>query len=55
MLCFFPNPFDEAAVLTADGVEWATTTVAIGKKTLEIKEIHFPIRLDYDSTFIYRI
>ena len=42
---FFPSPFDEALVLTADGVgEWATTTVAIGKKNkLEIiKEIHFP-------------
>ncbi len=42
---FYPSPFDEAIVLTADGVgEWATTTVAIGKgKELEIKkEIHFP-------------
>jgi len=42
---FFPSPFDEAVILTADGVgEWATTTVAIGKnETLEIKkEIHFP-------------
>ena len=42
---FFPSPFIEAIVLTADGVgEWATTTVAIGKKNnLEIKkEIHFP-------------
>ncbi len=42
---FFPSPFDEAIVLTADGVgEWATTTVAIGKaNNLEIKkEIHFP-------------
>ena len=29
---FFPSPFEEAIVLTADGVgEWATTTVAIGK------------------------
>jgi len=29
---FFPSPFNEAVVLTADGVgEWATTTVAIGK------------------------
>ena len=29
---FFPSPFDEAVVLTADGVgEWATTTVAVGK------------------------
>ena len=42
---FFPSPFDEAVVLTADGVgEWATTTVAIGKgNQLEVKkEIHFP-------------
>jgi carbamoyltransferase len=42
---FFPSPFDEAIVLTADGVgEWATTTAAIGKNnSLEIKkEIHFP-------------
>ena len=42
---FFPSPFEEAVVLTADGVgEWATTTVAIGKgNELEIKkEIHFP-------------
>ena len=42
---FFPSPFEEAIVLTADGVgEWATTTIAIGKKNnLEIKkEIHFP-------------
>ena len=42
---FFPSPFKEAIVLTADGVgEWATTTVAVGKaNNLEIKkEIHFP-------------
>ena len=42
---FFPSPFEEAVVLTADGVgEWATTTVAIGKSNkLDIeKEIHFP-------------
>ncbi len=42
---FFPSPFEEAVVLTADGVgEWATTTVAVGKgNKLEIKkEIHFP-------------
>jgi len=42
---FFPSPFEEAIVLTADGVgEWATTTVAIGRgNNLEIKkEIHFP-------------
>ena len=42
---FFPSPFEEAVVLTLDGVgEWATTTVALGKQNkLEItKEIHFP-------------
>ena len=42
---FFPSPFEEAVVLTADGVgEWATTTIAVGKNNyLEVKkEIHFP-------------
>ena len=42
---FFPSPFEEAVVLTLDGVgEWATTTVAVGKKNdlKIIKEIHFP-------------
>ncbi len=42
---FYPSPFENAIVLTADGVgEWATTTVAIGKRDkLEIKkELHFP-------------
>ena len=42
---FFPSPFEEAIILTADGVgEWATTTVAIGNNNnLDIKkEIHFP-------------
>ncbi len=42
---FYPSPFEEAVVLTLDGVgEWATTTVAIGHGAdLEIvKEIHFP-------------
>ena len=42
---FYPSPFKEAIVLTADGVgEWGTTTVAIGKENeLEIlKEIQFP-------------
>ena len=30
---FYPSPYEEAIILTADGVgEWATTTVAIGKK-----------------------
>ena len=42
---FFPSPFDEAAVLTMDGVgEWATTSLAFGQgNRLEVhKEIHFP-------------
>jgi len=42
---FYPSPFEEAVVLTLDGVgEWATTTVAIGKgnKLDIVKEIHFP-------------
>jgi len=42
---FFPSPFQEAAVLTIDGVgEWATTSLALGRgnKLEVIKEIHFP-------------
>ena len=41
----FPRPFEEAAILTLDGVgEWATTTVGQGKEnhiTL-LRELHFP-------------
>ena len=42
---FYPSPFEEALVLTMDGVgEWATTSVGLGRGNhLEIiKEIHFP-------------
>src|SRR5450432_1972177 len=42
---FYPSPFEDAAVLTMDGVgEWATTSAAIGNgNRLEIfQEIHFP-------------
>src|SRR5262245_25676344 len=42
---FFPSPFDEAAILTMDGVgEWATTSVGFGcGNHLEMrKELHFP-------------
>ena len=42
---FFPSPFENAAVLTMDGVgEWATTSAGVGSgNRLEIiKEIHFP-------------
>ncbi len=42
---FFPSPFEEAAVLTMDGVgEWTTTSLAVGSgNRLSVrKEIHFP-------------
>lgn len=42
---FYPSPFDEAAVLTLDGVgEWATSSLAVGRggKLEILKEIHFP-------------
>ena len=42
---FYPSPFENAIILTLDGVgEWATSTIAIGKKNkIEIvKEINFP-------------
>ncbi|MDB2689396.1 carbamoyltransferase [Luminiphilus sp.] len=42
---FYPSPFDDAAVLTMDGVgEWATTSVSVGEGSrLEmISEIVFP-------------
>jgi carbamoyltransferase len=42
---FYPSPFEEAAILTIDGVgEWATTTIGYGqgnKITLN-RELHFP-------------
>ncbi len=42
---FYPSPFENAVVLTMDGVgEWATTSAAMGSgKNLEVfQEIHFP-------------
>ena len=42
---FYPSPFEEAIILTLDGVgEWATTTFSIGKgnKIKILKEINFP-------------
>jgi carbamoyltransferase len=42
---FFPSPFEEAAVLTMDGVgEWATTSLAMGQgdQLAILKEIRFP-------------
>ena len=54
---YYPSPFNDATILTLDGVgEWATTTMAKGHgKELEVlKEIHFPhsIGLLY-SAFTY--
>jgi len=42
---FFSSPYEEAIILTLDGVgEWATTTVSLGKnnKINILKELHFP-------------
>ena len=42
---FYPSPFEEAAILTIDGVgEWATTTIGVGKgnEITILKELHFP-------------
>jgi carbamoyltransferase len=54
---FYPSPFEEAAVLTMDGVgEWSATSLALGRgKDLKVlKEMHFPhsIGLLY-SAFTY--
>jgi carbamoyltransferase len=54
---FFPSPFEEAAVLTLDGVgEWTTTSSGFGRgNKLDVtREIHFPhsIGLLY-SAFTY--
>ncbi|MDB4139224.1 carbamoyltransferase [Candidatus Thioglobus sp.] len=56
---FYASPFEEAVVLTLDGVgEWATTTVSIGKghELNIVKEIHFPHSLGLlYSAFTYYI
>jgi carbamoyltransferase len=54
---FYPSPFEEAAILTIDGVgEWATTTIGKGEgnRIKIISELHFPhsIGLLY-SAFTY--
>ncbi|MBW1772804.1 MAG: hypothetical protein JRJ82_07925, partial [Deltaproteobacteria bacterium] len=42
---FYPSPFEEAAILTVDGVgEWATASYGFGrgKDITLLKELHFP-------------
>ena len=42
---FYPSPFEEAAILTMDGVgEWATTSIGVGRgsKIELLKELHWP-------------
>ena len=56
---FYASPFEEAVVLTLDGVgEWATSSVAIGRghELKIVKEIHFPHSLGLlYSAFTYYI
>ncbi len=56
---FYPSPFEEAIILTADGVgEFATTSVSIGRKNeiKNIKEIQFPDSLGMlYSSFTYYV
>ncbi len=55
---FYPSPFDEAAILTIDGVgEWATASIGIGKgNDIELlKELHWPDSLGLlYSAFTYQ-
>jgi carbamoyltransferase len=56
---FFASPFDEAVVLTMDGVgEWATTSLSYGRGNdlRMLKELHFPHSLGLlYSAFTYYI
>lgn len=56
---FYPSPYDEAAILTIDGVgEWTTTSLAYGKgnKIEFLEEINFPHSLGLlYSAFTYYI
>ena len=54
---FYPSPFEDAAILTIDGVgEWATSTIGIGEgnELRIIRELHFPHSLGLlYSSFTY--
>ncbi|HET9480388.1 MAG TPA: carbamoyltransferase N-terminal domain-containing protein, partial [Candidatus Polarisedimenticolia bacterium] len=56
---FFPSPFEEAAILTMDGVgEWATASIGVGRgNDIELlQELHFPDSLGLlYSAFTYYI
>ncbi|MGH9324564.1 MAG: carbamoyltransferase family protein, partial [Vicinamibacteria bacterium] len=56
---FFPSPFEEAAILTMDGVgEWATASIGVGRgDDIELcKELYFPDSLGLlYSAFTYYI
>lgn len=56
---FYPSPFEQAAILTIDGVgEWCTTSLATGngKDITLLEEIHFPHSLGLlYSAFTYYI
>jgi carbamoyltransferase len=56
---FYPSPFENAAILTIDGVgEWSTTTIGYGEgnQIKMIKELHFPHSLGLlYSAFTYYI
>jgi carbamoyltransferase len=55
---YYPSPFDEAAILTVDGVgEWATATIGVGRGSeLELlEELRFPDSLGLlYSAFTYQ-
>ncbi|VAX21577.1 Nodulation protein nolO [hydrothermal vent metagenome] len=41
---FYPSPFEEAAIITVDGVgEWATTSIGVGKGN----DIHLDFEIDF--------
>ncbi len=54
---FYPSPFDEAVILTVDGVgEWATASMGVGQGNTirQLKELHFPHSLGLlYSSFTY--
>ena len=49
---FFPSPYDEAAILTVDGVgEWATATMGVGRGNKI--ELHRELRFPHSLGLIY--